>query len=162
MKIAEAKAQFIQDWGLLANAWGSTRAMGHIHGYLLTESEPRTADEIVEALSISRGNGNQTIRELVDWGLVHRIAKQGVRKELFQAEKDIWKIAQAVAITRARKELQPLQTALSKYRKLEGPKAEVQEFRELLQGIERAGDIAGKMLELLGRTGLIGFVKLFQ
>lgn len=80
MKIQEAKEQFIQDWGLMANSWGVTRTMGHAHALLLLSRGQMSADEIMDALKISRGNCNQTIRELESWGLVRKITRLGDRK----------------------------------------------------------------------------------
>jgi DNA-binding transcriptional regulator GbsR (MarR family) len=93
MKLAEAKQQFISSWGAFGTQWGINRTMAQIHALLLVSAHPITQDEIMGELSISRGNVNMNIRELVGWGLVDRVIISGERKEFFTAEKDIWKVA---------------------------------------------------------------------
>lgn len=162
MKIADAKAQFILDWGILAGNWGLSRTIGHVHGLLLVSPKPLATDDIMSELSISRGNCNGTVRELIQWGVVSKTFLPGQRKEYFQAEKDIWKVAQLVARERKRRELDPLAAALAKYHKLEGPKQEVKEFQDLLSSMQTISDMASRALELLGKSGLLGFLKGFQ
>lgn len=159
MKLSEAKEQFIQDWGILASSWGISRTMGQAHAFLLLSTRATSADEIMKALSISRGNCNQTVRELIQWRLVYKTTVAGDRKEYFKAEKDIWKVAQVIARERRHRELDPLTAALSRYAKIEGSKADVQEFQQLIQSIQSVADIAGKTIDFLTRSGLTGFLK---
>lgn len=159
MKVADAKKQFIQDWGILANAWGIHRTMGQVHALLLTATKPLSSDEIIEALSISRGNCNMTVRDLLQWGLANKTTVPGERREYFQGEKDMWKVAQIIARERKRRELDPLTAALAKYGKIDGPKEETQDFRALIDNIQSISDIASKSLDLLSRSGLMGFLK---
>src|SRR5688500_19835214 len=107
MKLSEAKAQFIQSWGLLGAQWGVNRAMAQIHALLLIAPEPMSAEEIMEALDISRGNANMNVRELMNWGIVEKVLVPGERKEFFISEKDIWKAATAIARERKKRELDP-------------------------------------------------------
>ena len=48
----------------------------------------------LEALSISRGNANMNLRELISWGLIFLENRPGERREYFYAGKDIWEVAQ--------------------------------------------------------------------
>ncbi|MBI3233360.1 MAG: transcriptional regulator [Bacteroidetes bacterium] len=114
MNYIEAKQEFIQTWGTLGNHWGITRTMSQIHALLLLSPDPLSTEEIMLELSISRGNTNMNVRDLMDWGLVHKVLKQGERKEYFQAEKDIWKVATQVAKERKKRELDPLIQTLEK------------------------------------------------
>ena len=93
MKLTEAKAQFISSWGAFGTHWGINRTMAQIHALLLVSPDPITQDDIMEQLSISRGNVNMNTRDLIDWGLVERVLIPGERKEFFTAEKDIWKVS---------------------------------------------------------------------
>src|SRR5271163_2942662 len=91
MQLAEAKAKFIADWGRFGTNWGINRTMAQIHALLLVSPDALSAEEVMEQLSISRGNANMNLRELMDWGLVQKVIVPGERKEFFSAEKDIWK-----------------------------------------------------------------------
>ena len=42
--------RFINEWGLLANAWGVSPLLGRIHGLLLLVGRPMTAEEVCERL----------------------------------------------------------------------------------------------------------------
>jgi DNA-binding transcriptional regulator GbsR (MarR family) len=103
MKLAEAKNQFISSWGVLATQWGINRTMAQIHALLMISPDPLSQDDIMAELSISRGNVNMNIRELIDWGLVERVLIAGERREYFTAEKDIHKVAMQVAKERKRR-----------------------------------------------------------
>lgn len=159
MKIADAKKLFIQEWGVLTGNWGIRRTAGEVHALLLVSAKPLNADEIVEALAISTGNANMSIRSLLQWGVIQKVTQLGERKEHFQAEKDIWKLAQIIARERKRRELEPIQTAMSRFDKIEGPKPEVKDFQDLIQSIQLVSDIASKALDLLTRSGLTGFLR---
>ena len=71
MTIQEGRDKFIQSWGALGTSWGINRTMAQIHALLLISPEPLCAEEIMEALQISRGNANMNLRALMDWGLVN-------------------------------------------------------------------------------------------
>jgi DNA-binding transcriptional regulator GbsR (MarR family) len=69
MKLTDAKAQFISSWGAFGTHWGINRTMAQIHALLLISPDPITQDDIMEQLSISRGNVNMNTRDLIGWGL---------------------------------------------------------------------------------------------
>src|ERR1700761_2541867 len=108
MKLAEAKQQFIQSWGVLGSQWGINRTMAQVHALLLVASKPLSTDDIMSELSISRGNTNMNVRDLLDWGLVEKVIVQGDRKEYFNAEKDIWKVATRIMYQRKKRDLDPM------------------------------------------------------
>ncbi len=122
MELNEAKQEFLQVWGKLGSEWGINRTMAQVHALLLITPEPLTTEEIMEKLSISRGNANMTLRDLIGWGLVEKQLKPGERKEYFYADKDVWNIARQVVKERRKRELDPLLKALDALAKVEGDK----------------------------------------
>ncbi|HEX8021142.1 GbsR/MarR family transcriptional regulator [Mucilaginibacter sp.] len=108
MELAEAKLKFIEAWGKLGSEWGINRTMAQVHALLMISPEALTTEEVMAELSISRGNANMTLRDLIDWGLVEKQHKTGERKEFFYAEKDVWTIARRVAEERKKRELTPI------------------------------------------------------
>jgi DNA-binding transcriptional regulator GbsR (MarR family) len=108
MNYKEAREEFIATWGTLGNEWGINRTMSQIHALLLISPEPLTTEDLMTELLISRGNANMNIHSLMDWGLIQKVLIQGERKEYFQAEKDVWKIARIVARERKKRELDPM------------------------------------------------------
>ena len=151
MKLTEAKQQFINSWGAFGTQWGINRTMAQIHALLLVSVDPLTQDDVMEELSISRGNVNMNIRELIGWGLVDRVIISGERKEYFTAEKDIWKVATQIIKERKKRELDPMIKLLSQLENIEGDKKdkEIQQFTQVIGGIKKLGTQADKTLDML-------------
>lgn len=151
MKLAEAKQQFIQSWGVLATQWGINRTMAQVHSLLLVASKPLSTDDIMEELSISRGNANMNIRDLIEWGLVEKVIVPGDRKEYFSAEKDIWKVATKIMYQRKKRELDPMVKVLNQLSDIEGDKRnpEVKAFSETVDNLKKFAGQAEKTMDVL-------------
>lgn len=120
MDLTEAKQKFIESWGKLGSEWGINRTMAQVHALLLISPDALTTEEIMETLSISRGNANMTLRDLIGWGLIEKQHRAGERKEYFYADKDAWNIARQVAKERRKRELDPVLKVLDELSKVEG------------------------------------------
>ncbi len=120
MELPEAKQKFIEAWGKLGSEWGINRTMAQVHALLLVSPDALTTEDIMEELSISRGNANMTLRDLIGWGLVEKQHKPGERKEYFYADKDTWNIARQVAKERRKGELYPVLKVLDELTKVKG------------------------------------------
>jgi DNA-binding transcriptional regulator GbsR (MarR family) len=120
MELAEGKQKFIEAWGKLGSEWGVNRTMAQVHALLLISPEALTTEEIMEQLSISRGNANMTLRDLIGWGLIEKQHRAGERKEYFFAEKDVWLIARQVAQERKKRELDPVLKVLNELGNVQG------------------------------------------
>ncbi|MBX3252497.1 MAG: transcriptional regulator [Chitinophagaceae bacterium] len=160
MKLAEAKQQFVASWGAFGTQWGINRTMAQIHALLLISPDPLSADDIMEQLSISRGNANMNIRELIDWALVNRVIVAGERKEYFTAEKDIWKVVRQIVKERKKRELDPMLKLLDELENVEGDKRdkEVKTFTDAIANIRRVGGQAEKTLDTLIRADESWFI----
>lgn len=160
MKLTEAKQQFIASWGAFGTHWGINRTMAQVHALLMISAEPLSQDDIMEELSISRGNVNMNIRELIDWRLVDRVIIPGERKEYFTAEKDIWKVATQIIRERKKRELDPMLKLLDQLQDVEGDKKDknVKQFIDTIGGIKRFGQQADKMLDVLIKADESWFV----
>ncbi|MFV0346864.1 MAG: GbsR/MarR family transcriptional regulator [Bacteroidales bacterium] len=106
-KLEKAKLQFINQWGILGSAWGINRTMAQIQALLMASEEALTTDQVMEGLSISRGNAHSNLKELVQWKLAYIETKAGDRKEYFRGEKDPWKLFRAISQERQRREIDP-------------------------------------------------------
>ncbi len=149
MKLEDAKARFIQSWGVLGTQWGINRTMAQIHALLLSATDPMSADEVMEALKISRGNVNMNIRELMVWGLVEKVLKPGERREYFVADKDIWKVAIRIMRERRKRELEPMLQVLDGLTDIDGdPKdKDVKAFKDTTAAIQKFARQADRALE---------------
>lgn len=154
MQLAEAKAKFIADWGRFGTNWGINRTMAQIHALLLISPDPLSADEVMEELSISRGNTNMNIRELIDWGLVQKVIRPGERKEFFSAEKDIWKVARQIVKERKKRELDLMIPVLRELSEVEGDRRDkaVKTFTDTINNIRKFSDQADKTLDTMIRA----------
>ena len=154
MKLAEAKQQFIQSWGVFASQWGINRTMAQVHALLLVSGKPMSTDDIMSELSISRGNTNMNVRELMNWDLVNKVILAGDRKEYFTAEKDIWKVATRIIQQRKKRELDPMLRILSELDAIEGDKrnAEVKAFTDTIDNIRKFAGHAEKTLDVMIRA----------
>jgi DNA-binding transcriptional regulator GbsR (MarR family) len=160
MKLTEAKQQFISSWGAFGTHWGINRTMAQIHALLLVSPDPMTQDNIMEELTISRGNTNMNIRELINWGLVERVLLTGERKEYFSAEKDIWKVVKQIVKERKKRELEPMLQLLNKLEEVEGDKRDknIKTFVDTVSSIKRLGKQADKTLDIMIRADENWFV----
>ncbi len=112
-ELEKIKEDYVTQWGALGSQWGINRTMAMIHAMLLVSPEPVNTDAVMESLSISRGNANTNLRELVGWGLVRNVIVKGKRKDHYEAEKDVWKIFCIVARERKRRETEPASKVLA-------------------------------------------------
>ena len=161
MKLSEARQQFISSWGAFGTHWGINKTMAQMHALLLISPDPLSQDDVMEQLSISRGNVNMNIRDLVDWGLVNRVIIAGERKEYFTAEKDIWKVATQITRERKRRELDPMLKLLGQLEKIEGDKKDkaVKQFTDTVSNIRKFGNQADKMLDLMIKADETWFLR---
>jgi len=168
MKLEEAKLEFIQSWGILGSQWGINRTMAQVHALLLVSATSLSTDEIMEELSISRGNANMNIRELIDWELVQKVIVPGDRKEYFNAEKDIWKVATRIMYQRKKRELDPMIKTLERIGTIDGDKrnADVKAFTETVTNIQTFASQAEKTLDVVIKAEenwfWSSFMKLFK
>jgi DNA-binding transcriptional regulator GbsR (MarR family) len=141
MELQEAKDKFVHTWGTLATQWGINRTMSQIHALLLLSETALNADQIMAQLTISRGNVNMNLRELMSWGLINKQLLQGERKEYFTAEKDIWKVARLIAKRRKRREIEPVIEVMDEIK--DAIKPDTQEKKEFLKVINDISKVGG-------------------
>lgn len=149
MQLAEAKKGFIQLWARLGSEWGINRTMAQVHALLLVSEKSLTTEEVMESLSISRGNANMNLRELVNWNLVYKELVQGERKEYFKAEKDIWEVAKRIARERKRREIEPVLRELVQLEKVEEETPEAKQFVQTVKDIHGFAEKIDRSVETM-------------
>ena len=167
MKLEEAKQQFISSWGAFGTQWGINRTMAQIHALLLISTSPITQDDIMEQLTISRGNVNMNIRDLIGWGLVERVIVSGERKEYFTADKNIWKVATQIIKERKKRELDPMLKLLSQLENIDDKKEkDAKEFLTVVGDIKKLGNHADSLLDIMIKAEenkfINGVLKIFK
>jgi DNA-binding transcriptional regulator GbsR (MarR family) len=154
MKLSEAKQQFVASWGAFASNWGINKTMAQVHAHLLVSPDALDTDQLMEQLQMSRGNVNLNVRELIDWGLVERVTKTGVRKDLFVAEQDIWKVVKLIIHERKRRELDPMLRLMRELQDVQADKnsAEYKTFKNTVEGIIKFSEQADKTLDRIVKS----------
>ena len=152
--LEQAREEFVSQWGALGKAWGINPTMAQIHALLMVSVEPLSTDQIMEKLQISRGNAHGNLRDLVGWGLIRSVIRPGERKELFAAEKDVWKMFCVVARERRRREIEPgldlLRRCAERTKGLKGVEAVA--FHKQIQALRDFAEVADRAMEKLSRS----------
>src|SRR5271166_5980761 len=99
--------EFVAHWGLMARTWGINSSMGELFALLYITGTDWTAEDLRQWLGVSRGNVSMNLRELLAWGVVHKVHRSGERRELFRAETDVWTLFRKILSERKRRELDP-------------------------------------------------------
>lgn len=165
--LAEAKAQFIQLWGVSGSNWGVSKTLTQVHALLLVSSQPLSTEDIMEQLTISRGNASMTVRELLDWGLIYKELRPGERREYFVAEKDFLQVTRCIIAARKRRELDQMKRAIDQLAQLPGDETdpEYRAFHTVLSDIQQLADTSDKLLTRMMKAErnwfLDKFLKLF-
>lgn len=98
---------FVEHWGGMARAWGINATMGELFALLYLTGEDWDAEGLRACLGVSRGNVSMNLRELITWGLVHKVSRAGERREFYRAEGDVWTLFRRILQERKRRELDP-------------------------------------------------------
>ncbi len=138
MKLTPLQQEFVLHFGEMGSRWGINRTVGQIYALLFISGDPLNAEQITDALGISRSNTSMGLKELQAWQLVRLKHFQGDRKDYFTTPDDLWEIVRTLVAERKKREIDP---TLTKLRALEmqGPagdnyaEARIAELRELIE-----------------------------
>lgn len=88
---AEARANLVEEMGLIWTELGEPRMHGRVLGYLMLSNAPHVSSaELAEALRASTGSISTSTKVLVDQGFIERVAIAGQRSFFFRAGDDVW------------------------------------------------------------------------
>ena len=149
--LADAKAQFIHLWGVSATSWGVSKTLAQVHALLLVSPAALSTEDMMEQLTISRGNASMTVRELIDWGLIYKELRPGERREYFVAEKDMLQVTRCIIRARKRRELDQMKRSLDQLAALPGDPADAdyRAFHTALTDIQQLATVSDKLLTRL-------------
>jgi DNA-binding transcriptional regulator GbsR (MarR family) len=105
--LTPAMQRFVLHWGDMGTTWGVNRSIAQIHALLFVSDRPLNAEEIADALKMARSNVSNSIRDLMDWGLVRRKPMMGDRRDHYEAEGDVWVMATRIVAIRKAREIDP-------------------------------------------------------
>ncbi|MCR9256652.1 MAG: GbsR/MarR family transcriptional regulator [Alphaproteobacteria bacterium] len=144
MDLPPLQQEFVLHFGEMGSRWGINRTVGQIYALLFITDRPLNADDIVQALGVSRSNVSMGLKELQAWNLVQHRHLPDDRRDYFTTPEDLWEIVRILVEERKKREIDP---TLSKLRSLEmqspdrpqdhyahGRISELRELIELLTG----------------------------
>jgi DNA-binding transcriptional regulator GbsR (MarR family) len=129
--------EFVAHWGLMARTWGINSTMGELFALLYITGTDWTADDLRRWLGVSRGNVSMNLRELLAWGVVHRVHRSGERRELFRAETDVWILFRKILSERKRRELDPSLSVLDRAARLAQEDSALLELQGRIDSLRR-------------------------
>jgi DNA-binding transcriptional regulator GbsR (MarR family) len=132
---ADVVRRFVEHWGGMARLWGINSTMGELFALLYLTGVEWSADDLRAQLRISRGNVSMNLRELISWGVVYKMHRQGERREYYRAETDVWTLFRRIIVERKRREITPTLQLLGQ------TVTAVRGDHELAPLLERAGDL---------------------
>lgn len=181
MKLPPLVQTFVLHFGEMGSRWGINRTVGQIYALLYVSPQPLCADDIVEALGVSRSNVSMGLKELQAWNLVRLQHKAGDRRDFFSAPEDVVAILRTLAEERKKREFDPT-LSLLRETLMEEPASEIErhaqermramhdlmeelgEWYEDVRGIEnerllalvRLGSRVSRLLEIADKIPFVG------
>ena len=107
-----AVQEFVLRWGDLGGQWGVNRSVAQIQALLILSEIALNAEEIAERLGMARSNVSNSVKELLAWKLIRRVPVLGDRRDYYEAETDMWQMANKVAQGRKEREIDPMLAAI--------------------------------------------------
>jgi DNA-binding transcriptional regulator GbsR (MarR family) len=112
MQLTDSMQTFISHFGEMGSRWGINRTVGQIYALLYVSPTPLNAEQIVEALGVSRSNVSMGLRELQAWNLVRVRHMPDDRRDHFSTPGDVWEILRVLAEERKKREVDPTLSVL--------------------------------------------------
>ena len=98
MKLPATKQAFVLHFGEMGSRWGINRTVGQIYAVLYLSDAPMNAEQITDALGVSRSNVSMGLKELQAWRLVRiTVSAQPVAAERPGTGYQVLYLAQGVA-----------------------------------------------------------------
>ena len=141
--------EFVEHWGVMARSWGINATMGELFALLYVTGTDWTADELRERLRISRGNVSMNLRELITWGVVHKVHRQGERREFYRAEYEVWTLFRRILAERKRRELDPTLALLKSTAERVGDGEALSSARNRIIALQRFTDLIDRLATVL-------------
>ena len=91
-----AQRSFIDRMGLATEADGLSPIAGRLFALLLLADEPRSLDDLADALDVSKASVSTDARRLLERGIVERVTRTGDRRDYYELAPDFFaRIVQA-------------------------------------------------------------------
>lgn len=152
-EVAEAEKLIGDAIGKLMEFWGFRKTLGRIWALLYLESEPLSAADIGSRLKLAAGTVSMSVNELLQWGAIRKVYREGERRDFYEAESDLWRLITGVLRARERRLLTETKEALglaqAALRTMPGDDARAQLKLQRVQLLEQLTDLATGLLDQL-------------
>lgn len=142
---------FIEGWGRMGGYWGISKVMAEIYAQLYLSDRPLTLEEMSQKLKTSRSNISLNVRGLIELGVVNKVVIRGERKDYYNAEDNIGKVAKLLAMAKKKRELDPameiVEEALAAAKTMDGAQDDPnhREFVDKLEELKRHMDFVNSI-----------------
>lgn len=99
----------LEGLGELAAYFGFSKVLGQLYGALLLSPDPLSLDDLKDLLEISKPSVSTNMRTLEALGAAREVYVRGDRRKYYEADADIWRVAQHILSSR---ELRDVERAL--------------------------------------------------
>ena len=154
---AEIRAELVQLWSRLGQFWGIPAGTARVYAWLLGCPHGAGSDEIMAALTMSRGAVSMACKELRDWGLVVAVQDPGQRRVRHAVQDDLASVVRSIVQTRKRREWDPILAGVRGWiPRLESASSEeAGVLRERLEAIEACVGMADAMAQRFLDGGML-------
>jgi DNA-binding transcriptional regulator GbsR (MarR family) len=135
---------FVLHFGEMGSRWGINRTVGQVYALIYLSERALCADDVVDALGISRSNVSMSLKELQSWNLVRMKHMPNDRRDFFSTPEDVWVIVRTLVEERKKREIDP---TLSMLRELLMQRPASDEERHAQKRIDEMHDV----IELMTR-----------
>lgn len=97
-ELQHMQERYIEAAGRATQSFGAGRVIGQIFAYLYFSRDPKSLDDLTEALGISKGAASMAVRQLEQWGALRRLWIKGDRKDYYEAADELGRIVRRVLL----------------------------------------------------------------
>ena len=89
-KIEQMEEQFVEKIADNMHTYGVSTTVGRVLGIIYMNRKPMTLDELSVATGMSKTRMSQVVREMLDFNIAEKVFEKGVRKDLYNVERDYY------------------------------------------------------------------------
>ncbi|MFC1590162.1 GbsR/MarR family transcriptional regulator [Candidatus Omnitrophota bacterium] len=156
-QLIQAQDVFLDKINHICRKFGLNNIMAQLYAILYFSERPLSLDDMVERLKISKGSVSVNIRALERYNAVRRVWVKGSRRDFYEAEIDISKVAMDRIRSMARNRLSEVDDMVSSSSKVldtvnsatEEEAEDIRVFKERLEKLKGLQDKAQALFKLL-------------
>lgn len=93
---SDIRTRFIEAAGHVTQSLGLGKILGQIYAHIYFSEGPKSLDDLVTELGISKGSASMAVRQLESWTALRKVWVKGDRKDYFEATDDFGRIIRRV------------------------------------------------------------------